>query len=117
MGSEIVTNHSTLQTHLTHLDQTFQEDAQTIDDIQPGPSSSEDKTQQDPGGKDVDLCMEAVQDDTVKPMEVVFVQICHTTFMILICDLSSYFCCDLCHPTCCFISVIPFCFYTIHSSR
>jgi hypothetical protein len=47
--------------------------------------SFEDKTHQDPGGKDVDSCMEEVQ-DAVKPMEVVPVQICHTTFVILICN-------------------------------
>jgi hypothetical protein len=65
-------------------------DAQTIHDSQPGPNaadSSEDKTQKHPG-QDVNLSsyeMEGAQ-DAVKQMEVVFVQICHTTFMILICN-------------------------------
>jgi hypothetical protein len=74
---------------LTHLGQTFQEDAQTIHDPQPAPNaadSSEDKTQQDPGGQDVDLAMEGLTRNAVKPMEVVPVQICHTTFVILICN-------------------------------
>jgi hypothetical protein len=78
-------------------------DAQTIHDSKPGPNaadSSENTTQQH-SGQDVNLSsykMEGAQ-DAVKPVEVVLVQICHTTFMILICNYH--------HTSAVFIAIQP----------